>query len=871
MNTETVRVLFVEDIATETEIAVRQLRLGGILCDWRRVETEAAFRTALGQIEPDLILSDFTLPQFDGMSALEIACEIAPDVPFIFLSGTIGEERAINALKRGAVDYVLKTNMARLAPAVRRALTDSDARRSRRALEEQLRDIVVNSQDWIWEQDREGRFTFCSDSVRSVLGHTPEALIGASAASFVHPDDVATMQLASAALSASNRSVTNLPARWLHSDGSYRWLERNMLALTDREGRVKGFRGIERDVTDRRLQDRHIVRLTRVLRMLSGISAAMLRIRQRRELLDEACRLATTIGGYVTAVVSLIVPGTHTARPEAWSGSVDQELLAGQSYALQDKDLSSKGVVARALRSGAPVVLSDLAADDVPPEARAALRDADFRCAIGIPLLVDKTAVGVLVLTSHDAGAASAEEVQLLRELCANLSFALQYLHKEDEVRFLSYFDPLTGLAKRTLYCERVMRLLEPRIDRRGNTVVAVFDIEKLSSINDSFGRHGGDVLLQMVADRAKRYFDNTDRLAHFGGGTFALVLEPEDEVADVTHWIQEHLSELLHAPFSVDGHNIPVTVKLGIASFPSNGAEANTLVQNAEAALQAAKTSGEKYMHHRLELSSKIVSRLALEHRLRGASERQEFELFYQPKVNIRTRTIHGVEALLRWRDPEVGLVSPAEFLPLLESSGMIVSLGEWILRRAASDVRQWKEKGFAPMRVAVNISPVQLRRRTFLDQFLAAVGEWPDDEWGIDIELTEGALLDDGGTVVSQLRSLRRKGTRVAIDDFGTGYSSLSRLAKLPIDLLKIDRTFTNEMTALNGGTTVVATIIALGRAFGMTTVAEGVETAEQFALLEQLGCDETQGYLHCRPAPAADIEPLLQNGYQIEIPAK
>ncbi len=850
-----------EDRPFEAEIAVRQLEAAGLRCKWDTVDTERDFRGVLARNKPDLILSDFTLPEFDGLSALEIARAVAPHVPFIFLSGTIGEERAIEALQRGAVDYVLKTNLARLAPAVRRALTDAAARQSRRALERQLHDIVATSQDWIWEQDSERRFTFCSDSVKNILGYAPESMLGESSARFVHVEDVDALERATSALRSADSSATHLTARWRHHDGSYRLLERNVLALFDGQGAITGFRGTERDITERQQQDAHIQRLTRILRMLSGINSSVLRIRQRRELLDEACRLATVTGGYVTAVVSLIVPGTRTAKPAAWSGSVDDRDLERQVYMFAEESEAGANVVGRVLQSSAPVILNNLASAEVPLEAQAALLEADFRCAVGIPLLVDKTAVGALVLTSHDAHAVSDEEVQLLREVCANLSFALQYLHKENEVRLLSFFDPLTGLAKRALYCERLMRMLEPRADRRGDPSVVVFDIERLSSINDSFGRHGGDLLLQMVADRAKRHFEDTERLAHISGGTFALTLEREVDDSAATHWIQQYLSELFRSPFSIDGRNIPVTVKLGIASYPANGSDANTLVQNAEAALKEAKAAGEQYMHHRLELRSKVVSRLAMEHRLREAIERQEFELFYQPKIDIQTGSIRGAEALLRWRDPEAGLVSPGEFLPLLESSGMIVSLGEWIQRRVASDVRNLRDRGFAPLRIAVNISPLQLRRRSFANQFLEAIGEWPDEQWGLDIEITEGGLLDDVGTVISQLRSLRHNGVRVAIDDFGTGYSSLSRLAKLPIDLLKIDRTFINEMTGLAEGKTIVATIIALGRTLGMTTIAEGVETVEQFELLKQLGCDQTQGYLHCRPAPIADIEKLLR----------
>jgi EAL domain-containing protein (putative c-di-GMP-specific phosphodiesterase class I) len=256
-------------------------------------------------------------------------------------------------------------------------------------------------------------------------------------------------------------------------------------------------------------------------------------------------------------------------------------------------------------------------------------------------------------------------------------------------------------------------------------------------------------------------------------------------------------------------------------------------------------------------------VSRMTMDHRLRAAVERQEFELHYQTKVDVRNRQIRGLEALIRWRDPEAGLVMPGAFLPLIETSGLIVPLGDWILRQAASDLRRWQGAGLSSLRVAVNISPVQLRRRAFADHLLDLVGEWRNENIGIDIEITEGVLIDDVSSAVSQLRVLRRSGVRVAIDDFGTGYSSLSRLAELPVDMLKIDRSFINGLTSSGPGRTVAETIIALGKAFDMTTVAEGVETPEQFEMLSNLGCDQSQGYLHSRPMPAADVEPLLKTG--------
>jgi diguanylate cyclase (GGDEF)-like protein/PAS domain S-box-containing protein len=857
-----VKLVVIEDIPTEAEIAIRQLESGGFSCNWTRVDSEAAFRRRLAESAPDLILSDFTLPGFDGISALEIARAVRPDIPFIFLSGTLGEERAIDALQRGAFDYVLKTNMARLAPAVRRALSDAAGKRTRRALEQQLRDIVLTSQDWIWEHDRDGKFTFCSDSVRSTLGYAPEEILGTHASQYVHPEDLAALDFAMHTLGPNQRTATNLQARWRHRNGSYRWLERNMLVLLN-EGQVVGFRGTERDFTERRRQEKHISRLTRVLKMLSGVNSAMVRIRQRREILAEACRLATSVGGYASAMVALIEPGTRTARPTAWSGSVDNQGAQQLTFSIADNPQDDTSVIGRVLRTGVPLVCNDLQTLEMSLAARAPLLDAGFRSVVAYPLLVDRTPVGALILSSYDVGAVGDEESRMLRELVANLSFALQYMHKEDEVRFLSYFDPLTSLAKRGLFCERLVRALEPRIGRRGTPAVAVLDIEQLSTINDSFGRHAGDLLLQKVADRLKRHLDSTEWLAHFGGGTFGLILEAAGDEDEAVHWMQEQITEMFRAPFTVDGRGIPVDVKCGFARYPDNGNDANALVQNAEAALRGAKSSGEKYLPHRLELSTTVVTRMTMEHRLRAAVERQEFELHYQPKIDILTRENRGLEALVRWRDPEAGLVMPGAFLSLMESNGLIVPLGDWILRQAAADLRRWQGAGLVPGRVAVNISPVQLRRRAFADHLLDLVGEWRSESIGIDIEITEGVLIDDVSSAVSQLRLLRRSGIRVAIDDFGTGYSSLSRLAELPVDMLKIDRTFVGGLTSSGNGRTVAQTIIALGKAFEMTTVAEGVETPEQFEMLAALGCDQSQGYLHSRPLCVGDIEPLMRAG--------
>jgi diguanylate cyclase (GGDEF)-like protein/PAS domain S-box-containing protein len=854
-----VRVLMVEDSETDAELARRSLRMGGIDCFCRRVETEAAFVAALREGAWDLILSDFSLPTFDGLSALTIAVREAPDIPFIFVSGTIGEERAIEALRRGAIDYVLKTNLKRLAPAVRRALHEAGQRIARRVAEERLRDVIDTSRDWIWELDRNGVFVFSSDSVSGVLGIEPAQILGTHFSEWVQDYDRQRVQDAMTALDSCSRTLESSTARWRHADGTTRWLERHALALVDSTGSVCGFRGADRDVTEREEQQLRITRLTRILEMLSGINTAVVRIRDRMELFREVCRISVNTGRYATALVAFLEPGTRTARPFAWSGAEDADLRDRVLF-VAPTEAEDSSVSGRVLRTGEMFLCNDITQLDTPIRAWPTLRDAKFRSVAALPLTVDATTVGVLLLTALDSGAVTGEETRLLGEVAANLSYALQYFEKESAVQFLSYFDPLTGLARRVLFCERLAVRMAHGKAHEPQPAVAVLDIEHLSVINDSYGRHAGDRLLQEIADRLKSRFLDSDHVAYLGAGCFAMVLVQADGQDGALRELQHHTVTLFERPFRIEGHDLPVTIKSGLACGGREGGDAEALLQNAEAALRQAKAAGEQYQHHQLDLSSKLAARLALEHRLRGALDNQQYVLYYQPKINIATGRLEGVEALLRWNDPERGLVSPAEFLPILESTGMIVTVGEWALRQAASDCRRWQGAGLHPVHIAVNCSPLQLRRKGFVEQVLDTLEGWGRDGWGIDLEITESLLIDPGSSEVHRLRALRDAGVRIAIDDFGTGYSSLSRLSDLPVDTLKIDRSFIMGLPENRAAVRLVPTIIGLARAFDLITVAEGVETREQLEFLARTGCDQSQGYLHARPMPAADLEVLL-----------
>jgi len=560
------------------------------------------------------------------------------------------------------------------------------------------------------------------------------------------------------------------------------------------------------------------------------------------------CRIGVHQGGFERVAVSLMDPGTTKLRLRATAGAdVDKH-----DSAIDDR------LADRAIRSGAPSVLNDLADGPQSLAQHRAMIVRGYRAIAALPLLVDGTAVGVITFFSGQSHIYDESEVGVLLELTANLGFALQYLDKDEAVHFLSYFDSLTGLAKRPLFCQRLAQVLSAdAADRRG---VVVFDVQKLGAINDTLGRYVGDRLIEKIAARLKQNFTDPDCLAHFGGGTFALRPQSVGDEADSARLLQNALAQVLVESFDIDGQELRPAIRSGIAFYPRDAGDADVLVQRAEAALKVAREDNEPCMLYEFVTQRPTSRSLALEARLARALDRQEFLLHYQPKVNIESGRVEGLEALLRWQDAEDGPVPPSLFVPLLERSGAIVDVGEWVLLQAVRDIRDWTLGGLPTIRVAVNVSPLQLRRRDFVDRMVSGIGPAIDLASGIDIEITESMLMHDLEASIRKLSQLREAGIGVAIDDFGTGYSSLRLLARLPVDTLKIDRSFIQNITDAPNIMTLVSTVVSLAGAFGMRTVAEGVETAEQLQMLRSTACNEAQGFFFARPTPACNVPAVI-----------
>jgi diguanylate cyclase (GGDEF)-like protein len=739
------KLVVVEDSVADAELLARHLAKAGLNCAINRVQTESEFIAALHLSEPDLILSDFSLPNFSGLRALDLAVVHAPDIPFIYVSGTIGEERAIDALRRGATDYVLKSNLSRLSSAIERALREAKLKADRRQ----------------------------SEQVR-----------------------------------------------------------------TEQEERLR--------------------RLTRTYRMLSSTSSAILRLQNRAELLDEVCRIAVQQGGYQRSAISLIDSGTKVLTQLACA-DLDSQPNHGTDHVM-DPFGPQSDLMEQMIRSGAPVVHNDLHLEAPSESLRESAILLGYRAVAALPLKIDGATIGMIRLFSTEPDVFDAAEVGVLLELTANISFALQYLEKDEAVHFLSYFDSLTGLAKRPLFCQRLAQTLaKDKSDDAGCTVL-VFDVQKLGAINDSFGRYVGDSLIEKIAARLKQAYTDSDSVGYFGGGTFVISLPNFSNASDTGLMTQSAAAPLFVEPFYIDGQELRPTIRSGLAFFPHDAKTADALVQNAEAALKAAREDNEKYMMYGLVTQRPTSRSLALESRLTRALDREEFLLHYQPKIDIKSGKIHGLEALLRWQDSEDGIIQPSVFIPLLEQTGAIVDVGEWIFLQAMRDIGKWRDAGLLNIRVAVNVSPLQLRRRDFVERVLAGVASLGSSAAGLDIEITESMLMHDLELSIRKLSQLREAGFGVAIDDFGTGYSSLRLLAKLPVDTLKIDKSFVQSITDTPNVATLVSTVVTLARAFSMKTVAEGVETAEQLQKLRQMRCDQAQGYLFSRPVPASEVPSVI-----------
>lgn len=428
------------------------------------------------------------------------------------------------------------------------------------------------------------------------------------------------------------------------------------------------------------------------------------------------------------------------------------------------------------------------------------------------------------------------------------------------EVNRLAYYDTLTGLPNRTLFIDRLEQAVA--VAQRADELLGILfiSLDQLKKVNDTLGHLPGDQLMKQVAARLRSCVTEGDTVARFGEDEFAVMLTHVEVAKDVVETIGS-IRTALNPPLDLDGQELFATTSVGVSLFPHDGQESQSLLKNAGSALYRAKKSGgDNYRFYTEDMNTKASKQFALETSLRHAIDNEEFVLHYQPRLAVDTLKITGVEALVRWEHPQLGMVSPAEFIPLAEDSGLILPIGEWVLRTACRQNREWQEKGFDPMRVGVNVSA-----RQFHQQYLAEIVLQILEETGLapkylDLELTESSIMSNAQATIDVLTKLKERDVTISIDDFGTGFSSLSYLKRLPIDALKIDQSFVRDVTTDPDDAALVMAIVTLAHNLRLQVVAEGVESEKQLRFLHLLRCDEVQGYLFSKPLPAQELEQML-----------
>jgi diguanylate cyclase (GGDEF)-like protein/PAS domain S-box-containing protein len=436
----------------------------------------------------------------------------------------------------------------------------------------------------------------------------------------------------------------------------------------------------------------------------------------------------------------------------------------------------------------------------------------------------------------------------------------------EERLAFMAQYDALTGLPNRYLLLDRLEAAMQRA--RRNNTLLGVMflDIDRFKQINDSHGHATGDILLQQIAERLASHLRATDTIARLGGDEFTVLVENATSVDEITA-IADKIKFAFTTPFDTESGEVFTTTSVGITIYPFDDHNRDELLKNADVAMYHAKQERNSWQLYRPDMNVNAAGRLGMEMELRHALVRDEFELHFQPQLNVRSGEVVGMEALIRWNNKTLGPVSPAEFIPLAEDTGLIVPIGEWILRAACAQCKAWERAGLNPFLVSVNIAAPQFRRSNLLQLISAVLTEYDLDSRWLGLEITESSIMKHAEQTITTLFDLREIGVAISIDDFGTGYSSLSYLKRFPVNKIKVDQSFVRDIGTDPNDAAIVSAVIAMSKQLGIRTVAEGVETAAQLEFLARLDCDEYQGYLFSKPIPAAEVLPLIQ-GHKLKL---
>ncbi|NQU40249.1 MAG: EAL domain-containing protein [Lentisphaerae bacterium] len=819
----------------------------------------------------DVVVSDIVLPGVSGVELLKAIRAAAPDVQVIMMTGEPTAETAAEVVRSGASDYLIKpVGKSAILRAVAHAAKVKQLDDNRRHLEDELRAakeaalrVSENRFKTMFEQSPLG-IALIDSSVgyiyevnsrfAEIVGRSMAEMASIDWLQLTHPDDVKADLDNMALLNSGRMDRFQMDKRYLRLDGTVVWINMTIAALMIEDKTHPRHICMIQDITERKEAEARIAHLNRVYAMLKGINSLIVRVHDHNELFQDACRVATEAGGFRMAMIVSVDRRTKRLISIVSAGK-DDALLVDIKAVMSSGGGMQSTLISRVIEEKEAVVSNNVRNDSRLLFGKKYAAAGIHSLAV-LPLVVSGEASGALALYARESILFEEDEMKLLTELADDVAFAMDHINKRERLNYLAYHDELTGLANRDLFIDRAAQYIRSAISGEHKLAIGLLDLEGFKNINDSFGRPAGDSLLKQMAGWLTHFTQDANLLARIGADHFAFVVPDVETNGHLAKWIEQLVTTFLEHSFQLSDAKFRIGIKVGAALFPEDGDDADTLLRNAEAALKKAKAGGHRFLFYSQRMTEEVAGKLTLENQLRQAIDHEEFVLHYQPKVNLLSGKITSAEALIRWSDPRTGLVPPGMFIPVLEETGLIHEVGRWALRKAMSDYLRWRAAGLAAVRLAVNVSPQQLRNTNFVDEIRQVVALDAHAADGLELEITESLIMDDVALSIASLQAIRALGVTIAIDDFGTGYSSLSYLSKLPIDTLKIDRSFVIEMESPEGAA-LVSTIIILAHALKLKVVAEGVETDMQSRQLLSLNCDIVQGFLFGKPVPAEIFE--------------
>ncbi|MCU7922137.1 MAG: EAL domain-containing protein [Candidatus Thiodiazotropha sp. (ex Dulcina madagascariensis)] len=809
---EQLRILVIEDSESEHILLCRALRRGGLEISSRRIDTKEALREVVTTDNWDLILSDTDISGCTPLESLELLQNRHLDIPFILISDHIGEEKVVSLLKAGANDFVNFNNLSRLAPAVERELKEAAVRREAektkialRRSENRYRQLVDDSPIPILLL-QDDKIVFLNEAAKQTLAVSiQQPLINKQSSVLFHE---ASPQLLDAQIkSLRNHNSQPYEAALRRADGVIIQVEA-LVSPVEHEG-APATQLVFTDVTQRKESD---AKLQQAVQIIEHTMEGVL-ITDQQGNINSVNPAFTEITGYSEQEIikqhpRILISGRHP--PEFFDELWSKVRRTG----------SWRGEVWYQRKNG-----------EVYP-------------------------VWMTISCVHDKHERVIHYVAVFSDITS-------IKQTQSQLEHLAHHDSLTNLPNRLLFEDRLEHAIAQAKRQKRQLAVLFLDLDRFKNINDSLGHAMGDELLKEVAKRLQNILRDDDTAARLGGDEFTVLVENIEDPSQAA-MVASKIQEKFKAPFKIAGRELHVTTSIGISIFPDDGNDVADLTKNADAAMYQAKEQGRNnYRYYTSELTRSAFERLLLETELRSALKQNQLLLYYQPQISLKNGEMTGAEAVLRWHHPRLGIIPPARFIPLAEESGLIHDIGNWVLEQACAQTRYLSKQRLFQGRMAINLSVRQIMQTDLIlrfEQIIAESGCPPDM---LQLEVTEGIFMGQMKHSVPVLDVFKKLGVSIAIDDFGTGYSSLSYLKQLPIDKLKIDRSFIRDMPHDSDAVAITQAIVSLGKNLGLRITAEGIETMAQQSLLQKMGCQEGQGYLYSPPVPAETFEEMLLEG--------